>query len=309
MNKQKYALFIGCTISVRGLNYELSARKVAEILGIEFVDIQEFSCCGFPLSSIHHESAVVIAARNIALAEAKGLDIITLCSACTGYLTEVKNLLANDSNSKILKDVNTKLKDLGYNYKNGVKIKHFARVLYEDIGVDEIKKFIKNPLKGIKVAPHYGCHYLKPSEIFDGFDSPIHPQSLDKLIEVTGATPVQYRDKMQCCGGGILAVNEETSVKMVREKLDHIKNANADAMTLICPFCSIMYDEFQPTVESTYETEYNIPVLYYPQLLGLAFGLDPKKDLAVKKNLVKVKPLLEKIENLKGGISKNVKTP
>ena len=301
MSKQKYALFIGCTISVRGLNYELSARKVAEKLGIEFVDIQEFSCCGFPLSSIHHNSAVAIAARNLALAKAKNLDIITLCSACTGYLTEVKNLLESKTNSKLLKDVNKKLKDLGYKYEKGVKIKHFARFLYEDIGVDKIKEHIKEPLKGIKVAPHYGCHYIKPSEIFDGFDNPIHPQSLDKLIEVTGATPVHYRDKLQCCGGGILAVNEETSVKMVKEKLDHIKDANADAMTLICPFCSIMYDEFQPTIETTYKTEYKIPVLYYPQLLGLAFGLDPKKDLAVRKNQVKVKPLLEKIENLRGG--------
>jgi heterodisulfide reductase subunit B len=301
MSKQEYALFIGCTISVRGLNYELSARKVAEKLGIEFVDIQEFSCCGFPLSSIHHNSAVAIAARNIALAKAKNLDIITLCSACTGYLTEIKKLLENKTNSKLLKDVNSKLKDLGYKYERGVKIKHFARFLFEDIGVDKIKEHIKEPLKGIKVAPHYGCHYIKPSDIFGGFDNPLHPQSLDKLIEVTGATPVHYRDKLQCCGGGILAVNEETSVKMVKEKLDHIKDANADAMTLICPFCSIMYDEFQPTVEITYETEYKIPVLYYPQLLGLALGLDPKKDLAVRTNQVKVKPLLEKLENIRGG--------
>jgi heterodisulfide reductase subunit B len=301
MSKQEYALFIGCTISVRGLNYELSARKVAEKLGIEFVDIQEFSCCGFPLSSIHHNSAVTIAARNIALAKAKNLDIITLCSACTGYLTEIKKLLENKTNSKLLKDVNSKLKDLGYKYEKGVKIKHFARFLFEDIGVDKIKEHIKEPLKGIKVAPHYGCHYIKPSDIFDGFDNPLHPQSLDKLIEVTGATPVHYRDKLQCCGGGILAVNEETSVKMVKEKLDHIKDANADAMTLICPFCSIMYDEFQPTIEITYETEYKIPVLYYPQLLGLALGLDPKKDLAVRTNQVKVKPLLEKLENIRGG--------
>ena len=301
MNKQTYALFIGCTISVRGLNYELSARRVAEKLGIEFVDIKEFSCCGFPLGGIHHSSAVTMAARNLALAETKGLNIITLCSACTGYLTEVEKLLADNTNEKLLKEVNTKLKDLGYHYKGGVKVKHFARVLYEDIGVDKIKELVKEPLTGIRVAPHYGCHYIKPSEIFDGFDNPIHPKSLDKLIEATGATPVHYRDKLQCCGGGILAVNEETSVKMVKQKLDHIKDANADAMTLICPFCSIMYDEFQPTVESTYELEYNIPVLYYPQLLGLAMGLDPKEDLAVKKNQVKVKPLLEKLEKLRRG--------
>ena len=86
---------------------------------------------------------------------------------------------------------------------------------------------------------------------------------------------------------------------MVKQKLDHLKEVKADAMTLVCPFCNIMYDEYQPTLESKFETEYNIPVLYYPQLLGIAMGLDPKKDLAVKKNQVKVKPLLEKIPSLK----------
>jgi len=298
MNNSKYALFLGCTVSVKGFNYELSARKVAEKLGIELIDIPQFSCCGFPLESIHRSSAITIAARNLALAETQGLDIIALCSACTGYMTEVQRLFSEKSNTKEIKFINEKLKDLGYKYNGNVKVKHFARVLYEDIGIDKLKKFIVNPLKGIKIAPHYGCHYIKPSEIYDGFDNPIHPRSLDQLIKITGATPVDYKDKLQCCGGGILAIDEDTPVKMVKQKLDHIKEVRADAMTLICPFCNIMYDEYQSTVESKFETEYNIPVLYYPQLLGLAMGLDPKKELAVKQNQVKVKPLLEKIENL-----------
>lgn len=300
MNNLKYALFLGCTVSVKGLNYELSTRKVAEKLGIKFVDIPEFSCCGFPLNSIHHNSAVILAARNLVLAEARGLNIIVLCSACGGYLTEAEKLFTVNKNKEELKWINSKLKDLGYKYNGGVKVKHFARVLYEDIGFDKLKKLITKPLKGLKIAPHYGCHYIKPSKIFDGFDDPIHPQSLDKLIEITGATPIQYRDKLQCCGGGILAIDEGTSVKMTKQKLDNIKEKNADAMTLICPFCSVMYDEYQSTVESTFESAYNIPVLYYPQLLGLAMGLDPKKDLAVKQNQVKVTPLLDKIEQLYG---------
>lgn len=301
MNELKYALFLGCTVSVKGLNYELSTRRVADKLGIKFVDIPKFSCCGFPLNSIHHSSAVTMAARNLALAEASGLNIIVLCSACGGYLTEVEKLFTDNKNIEELKWVNAKLKELGLQYNGGVKVKHFARVLYEDIGFDKLSKLVTKPLKGLRIAPHYGCHYIKPSKIFDGFDDPIHPQSLDKLIEITGATPVQYRDKLQCCGGGILAIDEETSVKMTKQKLDNIKETNADAMTLICPFCSVMYDEFQSTVESTFDSVYNIPILYYPQLLGLAMGLDPKKDLAVKQNQVKVKPLLEKIEHLRGG--------
>jgi heterodisulfide reductase subunit B len=305
MNELKYALFLGCTVSVKGLNYELPTRRIADKLGIKFVDIPEFSCCGFPIDSIHHSSALTLAARNLALAEARGLNIIVLCSACGGYLTEVEKLFSNNKNTEEQKRVNTKLKDLGYQYNGTVKVKHFARVLYEDIGFDKLKKLVTKPLKGIRIAPHYGCHYIKPSKIYDSFDNPIHPQSLDKLIEITGATPVQYRDKLQCCGGGILAVDEKTSVKMVNQKLDNIKEAKADAMTLICPFCSVMYDEFQSTVESTFEKEYNIPILYYPQLLGLAMGLDPKNDLAVKQNQVNVKPLLEKIEEI--GVKKHVK--
>ena len=307
MIKQKYALFLGCTVSVKGINYELSTRRVAEKLGLKFVDIPEFACCGFPLNSIHHNSALVMAARNLALAESNGLDIIVLCSACGGYLTEVQKLFADKKNKDEMKYINEKLKELGYNFNGGVKVKHFARVLYEDIGLDKLKKFIIKPLKGIKIAPHYGCHYIKPSKIFDGFDDPILPQSLDKLVELTGATSIQYKDKLQCCGGGILAVDEETSVKMTRQKLENIKEKNADAMTLICPFCSIMYDEFQSTIESTFESVYNIPILYYPQLLGLAMGLDPKKDLAVKQNQVKVKPLLEKIDKLYG-VKEDVET-
>lgn len=295
MSKNKYALMLGCTVPVRCLNYELPTRRVASKLGLEFVDIPDFSCCGYPLDGLHHHTAIVFAARNLALAEAKDLDIVTLCSACTGHMTKVQKLLSSDNGKKELEHVNSELSKFGYELKGKAKVKHFARILLEDVGLENIKKAITNPLDGLNIAPHYGCHYLKPSDIFDGFDDPIHPESLDKLIEVTGAKPVNYKDKMQCCGGGILAVDEDTPVKMVKQKLDHVKAVNADAMTLICPFCDVMFDEYQPTIETKFETEYNIPVLYYPQLLGLALGLDPKKDLAVKKNMVKVKPILEKL--------------
>ena len=301
MSEQRYALFLGCTVPVRSLNYELSARKVAEKLGIEFVDIPDLSCCGFPLDGIHHHAGVTLAARNLALAEAEGLNILTLCNACTGHLTKVQKTLASKEGAEALKEVNADLKELGYNYKGNVVVKHFARVLLEEVGMDRLKKAITQPLDGLKIAPHYGCHCIRPSEIFDGFDDPVRPESLDRLIEVTGATSIQYRDKMQCCGGGILAFDEETPIKMVKQKLDHVKEANADAMALICPSCDIMYDEYQPTVETRFETEYNIPVLFYSQLLGLAMGLDPKKDLAVKKNRVRVKPLLKKIEEMNDG--------
>ena len=298
---KKYAIFLGCTVPVRGLNYELSARKVAEKLGLELIDLPDFSCCGYPLEGLHHHTAALFAARNLAIAEHEGVDMITLCSACTGHTTKIQKYLSSKEGEEELKHINADLKELGFKYTGKAKVKHFARALLEDVGIEKIKKSVTNDLEGIKVAPHYGCHYLKPSNIFDNFDDPIHPQTLDQLIEVTGATSIQYKDKMECCGGGILAIDENTPLKMVKQKLDHVKEAKADAMTLLCPFCDVMYDEFQPSVESKFEVEYQLPVLYYPQLLGLALGLDPKKELAVKKNQVSVKPLLRKIEELNNG--------
>jgi len=299
MSDLKYAIFLGCTVPVRSFQYELSARRVLAKLDIELVDLPDFACCGFPVEGIHHHTSSALAARNLAIAEAEGLDVMTLCSACTGHMAKTQNHLSGDKEE--LEAINEKLKEFDMEYKGTVKVRHFARVLLEDVGLEKIKETVTQSLKGIRIAPHYGCHYLKPSEVFDNFDDPIHPQSLDKLIEATGATAVNYEDKMQCCGGGILAIEEETPIKMVHKKLEHIKSAGADAMTLICPFCNIMYDEFQPTIGSQFETEYNIPSLFYSQLLGLAMGLDPKKDLAVKKNVVKVKPLLQKIEELNNG--------
>ncbi len=301
MSELKYAIFLGCTVPVRSFQYELSARRVLEKLGVELVDLPDFACCGFPVDSVHHHSANVLAARNLAIAEKEGLDIMTLCSACTGHMAKANKHLSGDSGSEELAAINEKLKDFDLEYKGTVKLRHFARVLIEDVGLEKIKETVTQSLEGIRIAPHYGCHYTKPSEVFDGFDDPIHPHTLDDLIEATGATAVNYEDKLQCCGGGILAIEEETPTKMVHSKLEHIKSAGADAMTLICPFCNIMYDEFQSSIETKYETEYNIPSLFYSQLLGLAMGLDPKKDLAVKKNVVKVKPLLRKIEELNNG--------
>jgi heterodisulfide reductase subunit B len=179
-------------------------------------------------------------------------------------------------------------------FENGVEVKHFARLLYEDVGPAAIREKVVRPLEGLRVAPHYGCHYLKPSEMY-GFDEPEHPVSLDELVRATGAEPVSYEDRKWCCGGGLLAVDEDISLAMANRKLDRIRAAGADVITLICPFCSVMYDDNQRSIEEKFETEYKIPVLYYPQLLGLAFGLD-RKALGLQMNRVKTKALLAQLQ-------------
>jgi len=289
----KYALFLGCNIPIRAPNYEISARKVAEPLGITFVDIPEFSCCGYPLADGDRSETLLLAARNLALAEKAGCDVCALCSACTGALSEAAHQLAHDED--VRKKINEQLAPAGLSCSGKTKVMHFARVLYEQVGLDAIKEKVTKPLEGIRIAPHYGCHYTKPSEIY-GFDDVENPSTLDKLIEATGCEAVNYQGKLRCCGGGILAVDEDAALNITKCKLDNVAASGADAIGLICPFCGIMYDTNQKKIESKFETKYGIPALFYTQILGLAMGFD-SKELGMRVNRVKPKALLAKLES------------
>jgi len=273
-------------------HYELSARKVAKKLGVELVDVQDFACCGFPIMSVDQETALLMAARNLSIAEGLGLDICTICNGCASTLTEAsKELMHND---RLREKVNEKLQKIGRTYKGNVKVKHFARVLYEDVGPEKIKSQVKNSLEGLKLASHYGCHYLKPSDVYDKFEDPEFPRSLDELISALGAETVEYEEKMQCCGGVILDIDDKIALAMTQRKLDHVKAAGVDAIILICPLCGSMYDRNQRVVERRFNVAYNMPVLYYTQVLGLALGMNPK-DLGLDMNRVKTSDLLSKL--------------
>ena len=288
----RYALYLGCTVPVRGLNYEMAARRVCERLGVELVDVEGFSCCGFPARPLDWRAGLLMAARNLALAEAEGLDVMALCSACTEMLTEASYHLKEDAELRAW--VNERLAEVGRAYEGTVRVRHFARVLYEEVGVERLREAVTVSLEGFGFAPHYGCHYLKPSYLYDGFDDPENPQSLDRLIEATGAHVVRYEDEGDCCGGGILAFDEETALRLAKRKLDHVVAAGADGLVLTCPFCAIMYEANQRRIEGLFETEYKLPVLYYPQLLGLAMGFS-LEEMGIKLNRVKPRALIRAI--------------
>ncbi|MBW2616987.1 MAG: CoB--CoM heterodisulfide reductase iron-sulfur subunit B family protein [Deltaproteobacteria bacterium] len=287
----KYAFFLGCTIPARSRNYELSARKVADKLDIELVDVKEFICCGFPIKASDQKSSEIMAAYNLCLAQEKNLDILTLCSSCGSALTEVAHHLSEDGNAR--DEVNEHLAGAGLKYEGNVKVRHLARVLFEDIGADKIKEHFQKELSDLKIAIHYGCHYLKPSDIYDGFDEVEAPRSLDELVKITGAKVIDYQGKKKCCGGPVLPVDENVALSVTKEKLDNIAVTDANAMCLVCPFCSVMYDSNQKSIESEYDTSYNLPVLYLTQLLGLAMGFD-RKALGLNINVVKTKKLLSR---------------
>ncbi len=288
----KYALFLGCTIPARSRNYEMSARAVARKLGLDLVDIPDFSCCGFPLKSSDGKKAGLLAARNLALAEAEGLSICTLCSACASMLAEEAHRLARDR--ALMEETNQELEKVGLSYGGSVKVKHFARVLLDEVGLDRIREAVSVDLKDLAVATHYGCHYLKPSEIYEEAEDPENPSSLEEIIEAVGARSVPYDRKKDCCGGAILVADEQTALGMAKQKLDRVKAAGAGVMNVVCPFCSVMYDDNQKSIEGQFDVSYGIPVLFLPQIMGLAMGFD-RKELGLNMNVVKTKKLTEEI--------------
>jgi heterodisulfide reductase subunit B len=285
----KYVYFPGCVTPLRENAYELSARRVIEKLGIELIELKGANCCGFFLDAIDHLSSSALAARNLCLADEIGCDMLTLCPTCSGHLTRVKiDLLENP---KLRRNVNAALEKINKKFIGSSEVKHIIRVFLEDVGIDKIRSTVTNPLKQLKVAPHYGCHIMKPSDEIR-FDSPENPKLLDSLVEATGVKCVNYMEKRLCCGAPVMGVDEKLSIEIVREKLKSIQNAEVDAIVTICPFCHTHFDLNQVRIEEDYGETYGIPVLHYTQLLGLAQGYDPD-DLGLYENRVSVDDLLD----------------
>ena len=284
----KYALFVGCTTLSRLQAYEKSTRKVAERLGVELLDMPGSSCCGTTyLHTLDKITALAMAARNIAIAEEMGLDIVTLCNGCTEVLTKANKELREDPVLK--KKVNEILSEAGVEYKGIIEVKHFVKMLKEDIGLDKIKDEMKYKFNGLKVGNHYGCHMLKPYDVFLGED-PENPQVMDELVALTGAEPIEYPNKLECCAGPIMGVRENVTWSVGMDKVNTVKKYG-DVLSTACPFCYLTFERCQLMIENSP----NLPVVHIPQLLGLALGIDPD-DLALDQNKIDSKWLPDKLE-------------
>lgn len=287
----RYGYFPGCSIPVRLNSYELSSRKVLGRLGIELTNIEGTSCCGMPLERVDHDAFMMMVSKVLAEAEKQELNILTLCSGCFGSLSHGATYLAQHKEEK--ERVNEFLKDFNLEYKGICEVRHLVQVLYQDVTPNRIKSEVKRDLSKLRVAAHYGCHPLKPHDIVQ-FDDPEEPTSLDELISATGAQSIDYKDKLQCCGSPILAVDETLAATIAKSKLDNIKTSNADAIVTMCPFCELMFDGMQIVIEDKFKVNYGIPALLLPQLIGLAMNFGPV-DLGLNTNRVRTDKLLERI--------------
>lgn len=280
----KYALFLGCNIPVRVKQYDLSARAVLDMLNVDVVDVREFNCCGYPVRNIDFKSFVLFSARNLALAEKQGLNIMTLCKCCYGSLKKADHLMKEEP--AIRDEINAILAKEGLKYGGSIEVKHFLSVLYNDIGHETVKKRISRSFKALSIATHYGCHALRPSDITE-FDDPVAPVLFDKLVETTGAKSIDWALKLDCCGAPVLGVNDELSMKLTEKKLAAGKESGADFLCVACPYCQMQFDGVQQMMNLKHAKQHYLPSILYPQLLGLAMGLN-QDVLGIKMNRINI---------------------
>jgi heterodisulfide reductase subunit B len=281
---KKYAFFLGCIAPLRYPGIEKSTREVFNALGVELVDLKGANCCPAPgvIKSFSRATWLASAARNLALAEKAGLDIITVCNGCYGSLFDAAHELHEDKD--MLEEVNKILAEIGLKYSGETKVRHFAEVLYKEVGIEKIKKAVKKPAD-YDVAAFYGCHFLKPSKLKQLDDSE-NPKILDELIEAVGATSILRKQKARtmCCGagGGLRSQFGETALKFTKANLEIMKNSGAEMIVDVCPFCHLQFDAGQK------DSGFAFPVLHLSQLYGIAMGMDVK-NLGISAHITPVK--------------------
>jgi heterodisulfide reductase subunit B len=267
----KFALFLGCTIPAQLPQYESSSRAILGKLGVELVDIKEFNCCGYPFRNTDFKAAVLSAARNLALAERESFNILVLCKCGFGMLKHADYFMKEMP--ALRKEVNAVLKKEGLTYEGGVDIRHLLSVLYHDIGVETIKGNITRPYTALKIAAHYGCHALRPSDIVQ-FDDPVNPTLFDSLVEATGAESIEWQAKLDCCGAPLFGTNDDLSMALTEKKLINAKTSGADYICDACAYCHIQFDTVQGMIVRQRGQNHSLPAILYPQLIGLSLGVD-----------------------------------
>lgn len=269
---KKFAFFRGCYIPVRLPHIERVARMVLGDLGIDLIDIEGFSCCPEPIGFGLNDKLtwMSIAARNIALAEDEGVDIITLCNGCLYTLKQAN--VALKENRELRDKVNEVLAATDHQFKGNIEVKHFAQVLSDGIGLGEVRKRVVKPLDGLRVASHTGCHIISPVEVLQ-FDNPYDPTVLDGMVSALGAAPVDYDLKTLCCGWTLMNYGtRRSSSNLLGAKLAAMWEAGAECVTVICPQCYYQFDTGQMLAARALKLDFRLPVLFYLQLLALALG-------------------------------------
>lgn len=281
-------LYRGCTTPVRLPSYEAATIAVLNKLGIKVRTMEDANCCGAQyVESLDRNAFAAMSGRILALAEREDLDILAICGACSGSLKVNKHYL--DSNVEAKDELNVLLAEEGLKYTGASRVRHLLQVLNEDIGIEEVKKAIVRPYDKIKLAAHYGCHVTRPMEIVQ-VDDPENPSIIDNLIRAAGAIPIDYAGKTRCCGGPMLAMDENVATAIGQDKISNMKKAGAQGLVTACVFCNIQLTQAQFTDE--FDRSLLLPAITLPQFLGPAMGIESNL-LGLDLNRISADPILK----------------
>ena len=289
----KYAFYPGCSLDSTARDFRKSTEAVCERLGIELAEIPGWTCCG---SSPGHASnatlAVSLPVVNLLKAEAMGCDVVTTCAACYSRLRAANAEMSHDSAVRRSVDDATRAQ-----YRGTVRVRHLLDVFVNDLGLDLIRDYVERPLRGLRVACYYGCLLTRPPKVV-AFDDPEHPTALDRLMTAIGAKPVEWPAKVECCGAGLSLTSPDVMRRLAFGILEMAQRAGADCVAVACPLCQSNLDLRQKESTRAAGSDLSLPVLYFTQLLGLAFGLKPKA-LGLGKLVVSPRAVLEQIGALR----------
>ncbi len=268
-----YSYFPGCSLEKMAVSYHLSAMETTNKMGVELKEIEDWNCCG-ATTYFHVDEllAYTLVARNLAMAEKTGHDLVAPCSACyknsyfgNAYLKEDQDLSDH---------INYALEQDNLHYSGSIEVKHLMEVFVEDVGLEEIKSKITHPLEGLRVAPYYGCQIVRPRKDHEDVEN---PQFFEDLMSAVGADPVDFTYRLRCCGGSLIITSREAALSLVRDLLQSAADKEADVIATACPMCQTNLECYQMTVNREFGTDFSIPIMYFTQLLGLSMGLPPKK--------------------------------
>jgi len=288
------AYYKGCLASLSAKELDTSTQALAPKVGLDLIELESVTCCG--AGDIHEAEPdyyLHLNARILAYAEATGSDtLMTVCNVCTLNLRQANFQLQNDE--ALLARINDNLATVGVpRYSGGVEVKHLLWLIAEGEGYERLKEAAHKGLKGLRVAPFYGCQILRPSKLL-GFEDPDRPWSLEAIIEACGGEPVDYPAKIKCCGFPIIQAREETALGELIQPLEQAVEAGADAMVTPCPLCHLSLDAWQSKLKKATGRDFKMPILHLSQLIGVAAGLTDS-ELKFKRHVVSVGPVLEKL--------------
>jgi heterodisulfide reductase subunit B2 len=285
---ERYTYFPGCSLESTASNYDRSARAVMRALGYELAELPDWNCCGATGADVlSHLLSLALPARNLAKAQNLGDQIVTTCSSCYLNLFRVNAQLASDP--ALQRRLDEVLGEVGLRYVGGVRVRHLLELLVTDVGLRAIAQRVERRLGGLRVAPYYGCLVVRPYAEFDGPDLPI---SMDRLLTALGASVIPYAMKTRCCGGVLMTTQRPIALKLVADLLEPVRDA--DCVVTVCPLCQLNLEAYQREVGRQLGGQIHIPILYFTQLMGLAFAL-PDSELDLDANLVGTDELMHQI--------------